>query len=72
MICVRGGNGNDSAEDVQVVARRWWREEIADAEKFVAARVSGNREEEEVWSWAAERPTLREVLRHLQEMLTVS
>jgi hypothetical protein len=71
MICVCGGNGNDSAEDVQVAARRWWREEIADAEKFVAARASGNHEDEEVWSWATERPKLSEVLRSLQEMLTV-
>jgi hypothetical protein len=66
-----GGNGNDSAEDLQVAARRWWREEIADAENFVAARVSGNQEDEEVWSWASERPKLSEVLRRLLEMLTV-
>jgi hypothetical protein len=65
-IGVRGGEGRECVEDVQVAARKWWREEIEDAEKFVSAKIGGCGGDEEVWAWARERPGLREVLQVLE------
>lgn len=67
-IGVRGGNGNESEEDVRVAWRKWWREEIVDAERFVSARALGTLDDGDVWFWARQRPSLREVLEELQSM----
>jgi hypothetical protein len=67
-IGVQGGTGGESIGDIQVAVRKWWREEIGDAEKFVGARAGGPGGDE-VWGWAAERPRLREVLRVLEKLI---
>lgn len=68
-IGVRGGTGEEGEEDVRVACRKWWREEVADAEKFVGARVMMNMDDADVWFWARERPSLREVLKELESMV---
>jgi hypothetical protein len=68
-IGVRGGSGEETEEDVRVACRKWWREEVADGEKFVGARARRTLDDADVWSWAAERPSLREVLRELESLI---
>ena len=68
-IGVRGGNGDETEEDVRVACRKWWREEVADAEKFVAARARGSLNDADVWYWLLGRPTLREVLGELESLV---
>jgi hypothetical protein len=68
-IGVRGGNGDETEEDVRVACRKWWREEVADAEKFVAARARMNLEDADVWYWALRRPSLREILNELESFV---
>lgn len=67
-IGVRGANGKESEEDVRVAWRKWWREEVADAERFVSARAMGTLDDADVWFWARQRPSLREVLEELQSL----
>ena len=68
-IGVRGGDGEETEEDVRVACRKWWRQEVADAEKFVAARAMRNMEDADVWNWTFERLTLREVLDGLESLV---
>lgn len=69
-IGLRGGTGEETEDDVRVAWRKWWREEVADAERFVGARAMGNMDDADVWFWARQRPTLREVLTELQSLVS--
>lgn len=62
----QGGEGEGTAEQTLEAARGWWRDEVREAERFVAARVR-RREgcedpgDEELLGFLEERPSLAEV-----------
>lgn len=55
--------GGDSLEEVQMAIRKWWRQQIADAETFFERRFAGKGDD----YWVV-RPSLRDVLEVLESM----
>ncbi|KAK1832994.1 hypothetical protein QBC39DRAFT_255371 [Podospora conica] len=73
----RDGEVEGTAAETQEAAREWWREEVAEAERFIAAKVRRRdkceeEEDAEVLGFLGQRPSLAEVeaiLRDTEEEL---
>lgn len=64
----KGGPGPRAVEEAQTAARRWWRQEIADAERFLETRKESGNFGGSVQNYIEMRPTLKEVLNVLQSL----